>query len=118
MKASEFAGTYYVKQAGSLDGRIAVGDQIDITWDGVDESTAIITVSSGTETPLDRATFIVDQGLGCLRGDTLQQEGYVMLISRYEQPTSTGSYRALYGAIIQKDPDSVGAWGADDNPGP
>ena len=117
MKASEFAGTYYVKQAGSRDGRIKLGDQIDITWDGVDESTAIVTVSNGTETPLDNVTFIVDQGLGCLRGDTLQQQGYVMLISRYEEQTSNGPYRALYGAIIQKDPDSVGAWGADDDPG-
>lgn len=47
---------------------------------------------------------------GSLQGG---DEGRVYRLSLYR---NDGNYKALYGLILQGDPDEVGAWGADNNP--
>lgn len=122
MTASDYVGTYYVKV---VDEKVAPdlsrGDRIEIATDGVDETTAYVTITrEGGGTIVEGAAFLLSHEFGCLRGDTLPIAGHVMLISRYEEQTLQEGeekvYKALYGAIIEKDPDSVGTWGADDDP--
>ncbi len=128
---TDYVGTYYVTQAQNtvsevegvtIEGDLSPRDEIKIDWDQVDLTTAQVTITSQDGTViLDEVDFIIDNKFGCLRGDNLDVKGHkfqshVMLISRYEEPTVDGTYKAIYGAVIKKDPDSVGAWGADDNP--
>ena len=111
MEVADYAGTYTVKQASANDDRIQIGDQIDIDTDGN------MTVTRGSKTCFQEV-FGLDEEFGCLRCDRFENlQGYAILISRYEQTGGSNTYKALYGTIIKKDPDSVGAWGADDDPG-
>ena len=111
MGVADYAGTYYVKQASSCDDRIQLDDQIDIDTDGN------VTITQGTSTVLQEL-FSLDEEFGCLRCDRSEDgRDFSILISRYEQTAPDIPYKALYGAVIKRNPDSVGAWGADDDPG-
>jgi hypothetical protein len=106
---------FTVKQA-DTQGRLEVGDSFILTDQGgsVFKMSVIKAVGDPWEADLQW-----NEELACLEGP-LRAAVFVTRISFYEQrpPEHEFELKVLYGAIIETDPESVGAWAADDQPPP
>ncbi|HEX9733200.1 MAG TPA: hypothetical protein VGG06_14600 [Thermoanaerobaculia bacterium] len=112
MDPSDFLGDYKVKQGGSSLPEAGVvieqGDKVTLSYNDGGPGYKI-EVDEGR---LTFAPLIWNADTGSLGGPG-QKAGTIVQVSFYRQEVPE-PLKVLYGTIIERDPDSVGAWAADD----
>lgn len=116
MDPSDFIGTYTVRQGGSSnEAGVVIGQDDVVELANNDAGPGYKITVDG-----DRLTFapLIWNADTASLGGAGQKLGTIVQVSFYEQEEDLqgrpAPLKVLYGTIIETDPDSVGAWSADD----
>ena len=120
MHPRQFIGREYaIRQADTeaeVNGRIRRGDIVSL--EESDDGEFVL----HSRRPSDEESWALpglrwDPDYGSLRGEGERPHSWIEISFYQQSPEPYGPLHVLYGVVIDRDPQSVGTWAADDNGG-